>query len=74
MLIILTGVQFWSKDVAKHLGNYYAGPTDVLIITRETTPSLLFNILVAAGSIAAIVAAVAETVVKRQKKQNDKAN
>jgi hypothetical protein len=60
------GVQFWSKDAAKHLGNFYAGPTDVLIVTRENTPSLLFNMLVAVGSVAAIVAAMAEIVVKRQ--------
>jgi hypothetical protein len=60
------GVQFWSKDVATHLGNYYAGPTDVLIVTRDTTPSLLFNTLVAVASIFAIVAALIEMSLKRQ--------
>jgi len=53
------GVTFWSKEASSYISNnYYAGPTDTLIITSATVPSNFANILSTGGAAAVIFGAI----------------
>jgi hypothetical protein len=63
------GVIFWSKRTADYLANFYAGPTDVLIVTTTTATSTLANLLIIVTAAVTAVAAIYPFIIKAREKK-----